>query len=253
MIIVDERLARKFWPGQDPIGKYMYRPASVKNIMEPPPRDQWLTVVGVVEDVRLDGPGRLAGVRRVGAYYFAAGAVRRRAACRSRVRTAQDPTALTSAIRREIAAIDPELPFYGVRTMDERVELLAGRSAHADDPRARVRGGGVLPRRRSASTACWRIRCRSGRGRSAFAWRSAPKRRASSAWCCARARYRAVGALGLGGAFALAGHAVAALRDRRDGSARRASVAGVLLAVALACLLPARRAARTDPVIALTE
>src|SRR5262245_25926663 len=54
-IIVDEQLARKFWPNQDPLGRHMYYPVSVENLMALPPREQWLTVVGVVENVRLDG------------------------------------------------------------------------------------------------------------------------------------------------------------------------------------------------------
>ena len=39
------------------------------------------------------------------------------------VRAAQDPIALTNAIRQEIRGADAELPFYGVRTMEERVSL----------------------------------------------------------------------------------------------------------------------------------
>ena len=53
-IIVDEQLARKFWPGQSPIGRAMYFP-ELGNALTAPPRDQWMTVVGVVENVRLDG------------------------------------------------------------------------------------------------------------------------------------------------------------------------------------------------------
>ena len=89
--------------------------------MAPPPREQWFTVVGVVEDVRLAGLVDRADFKRVGAYYFPLTQSSARTLALA-VRTAQDPTALTAAIRREIAAIDPELPFYGVRTMEERVD-----------------------------------------------------------------------------------------------------------------------------------
>ena len=39
-IIVDEQLARKFWPGQDPLGRRMYFPGSVEKLLEgrPPTR-----------------------------------------------------------------------------------------------------------------------------------------------------------------------------------------------------------------------
>ena len=39
------------------------------------------------------------------------------------VRTSQAPTSVTGAVRTAVAGIDPELPFYGVRTMEERVDL----------------------------------------------------------------------------------------------------------------------------------
>ena len=120
-IIVDELLARKFWPGQDPIGRHMYFPDNVQNLMEPPPRDQWMTVVGVIEHVRLDGLIDGPGFRTVGAYYmpFDQGPSRNITLA---VRTTQDPSAITSALRAELASVDPELPLYGVRTMQERVD-----------------------------------------------------------------------------------------------------------------------------------
>jgi predicted lysophospholipase L1 biosynthesis ABC-type transport system permease subunit len=90
--------------------------------MEPPPRDQWMRVVGVVENVRLDGLVDGPAFRTVGVYYMPF-AQSRAGAMTLAIRTAQEPTSVTGAVRAQIAAIDPELPFYGVRTMDERVDL----------------------------------------------------------------------------------------------------------------------------------
>jgi predicted permease len=121
-IIVDEQLARKFWPNQDPIGRHMWFPGDVRTLMEPPPRDQWMRVVGVVENVRLDGLVDGPSFRTVGVYYMPIAQSGARAMTLA-VRTAQEPTSVTGAIRAQVTAIDPELPFFGVRTMNERVDL----------------------------------------------------------------------------------------------------------------------------------
>ena len=119
-IIVDEQLARKFWPGQDPLGHRMYFPLSVEKLMEMPPADQMMTVVGVVENVRLDGLVDGPGFRTVGAYYMPLEQTPVRSLGLT-VRTAQTPTAATGAIRQAIAEVDAELPFYSVRTMEEQL------------------------------------------------------------------------------------------------------------------------------------
>ncbi len=254
VLIIDERLARKFWPGQSPIGKYMYRPQNVKNIMEPPPRDQWLTVVGVIEDVRLAGLVD-STERRVGAYYspMSQGAPRGMSLA---VRTAQDPGLITSAIRREIAAIDPELPFYGVRTMTERVDLslidrrtpmiLAIGFASVALFLSAIGIYGVLASQVSQRTREIGIRMALGAETSTI-----------FAMVLGEGALIVLvgGTLGLAGAFALRTTMQSQLYEIGAMDPRVVlSVAGVLLAVALvACLVPARRAAKTDPVIALTE
>jgi predicted permease len=253
-IIVDERLAAKFWPGQDPIGRYMYQPADVKNIMAAPPRDQWFTVVGVVEDVRLAGLVDSPEFKRVGTYYFPMSGQSRNLTLA--VRTATDPTALTPAIRRELAAIDAELPFYGVRTMEERVDrsltdrrtpmILAVGFALVALFLAAIGIYGVLAYQVSQRRREIGIRMALG------------AENASIFGMVLRegAIITVAGAIiGLAGAFAL-GRAIQSQLYEVDAMDPRvvASVATVLLAVAmLACLVPARRAAKTDPVIALTE
>jgi hypothetical protein len=61
-IIVDERLARRFWPDGDPIGRRMFRPATPSEML-PNEKTRWLTVVGVVRDAQLRGPAIRRGVR----------------------------------------------------------------------------------------------------------------------------------------------------------------------------------------------
>ena len=119
-IIVDERLAQRFWPGQDPVGRRMYQPQDINNLMKTDENTRWLTVVGVVRSVRQDD---LAGTGSpVGAYYFPY-AQSSESGFTLAVKTAGVAESLTAALRTEIARIDPELALFDVRTMSDRAEL----------------------------------------------------------------------------------------------------------------------------------
>ena len=52
-VIVDERLARHFWPTGDALGKHLYFPASINDFNQKPTPDQLMTIVGIVDHVRL--------------------------------------------------------------------------------------------------------------------------------------------------------------------------------------------------------
>jgi len=100
--IIDAKFAQRFWPNQDPIGKHVWND----------PKRQ-LTIVGVVGTVKqygLDVDGRIVVYRpalSLLGYQVA--------------RTAGDPAAAASAIVRAIHDVDPTIPVYDVRTMDERM------------------------------------------------------------------------------------------------------------------------------------
>lgn len=118
-IIVDERLAKKFWPGQDPIGRRTYLPTSAKDVFTITPKTTFMTVVGVVKEVQMADP--VSEFKPVGAYYIphAQGAVNGLTLV---VRTAAEPEAFITQVRKQIAAIDPELPLYSIETMETRMD-----------------------------------------------------------------------------------------------------------------------------------
>jgi predicted permease len=118
VIIVDERLARHFWPNRDPIGQRMYRPSSPKEVTNPSPNTRWYQVVGVVRSVRLED---LAGTRGAsGAYYFSYAQEPSRDYTFA-VRTVGEAGAVARTVRSATARIDPELALFDVKTMPERV------------------------------------------------------------------------------------------------------------------------------------
>ena len=105
--IVDESLAQTFWPNQDPIGKRLH-PGGRKSTAP------WTTVIGVVRHVRnrtLEARSRIEvywpeNQRPSGAMAIA-------------VLVSGNPMNLMPTIQREVDAIDPNLPVYHVRTMTE--------------------------------------------------------------------------------------------------------------------------------------
>ena len=118
VVIVEEVLAAKFWPGRDPLGRRLFLPDNAENITQPSPNQRWLTVIGVVGETKM--AGLVTSETRVGTYYFPASQASLRSMTLA-VRASGDPLALTPGIRRTLAGIDPELPLYGVRTMDDRI------------------------------------------------------------------------------------------------------------------------------------
>lgn len=109
--IIDQFLARRYWPKGNAIG------ARIRRGMEA--GDAVCTIVGVVGSVKV---GDLAEQNPVGQIYFDYRQfpdwVR---SPHLVVKTTRDDAQLTSAIRREILKLDPELPLFDVKTMPERL------------------------------------------------------------------------------------------------------------------------------------
>jgi putative ABC transport system permease protein len=105
--IVDRRVAERTWPGESPLGKQLGVDVFVTGKAE-----QWATVIGVVEHVRHRSP--IADVRDQ--LYFS-----QRQALRNPsvyiVKAAGDPTALMPAVREAIRTIDATQPIYDVRPL----------------------------------------------------------------------------------------------------------------------------------------
>jgi predicted permease len=127
-VIVDERLARKFWPDVDPIGRRMYQPSDPQDLLAVNENTRWLTVLGVVQEVQLDD---LAGSPdTVGAYYFPAKQQVRRGLVFA-IKAAIDPESVMGSVRAAMSEIDPSMPLAEVRTMTDytAMSLLPRRTA----------------------------------------------------------------------------------------------------------------------------
>src|SRR5581483_8480407 len=114
VVIVNETMARRFWPGEDPVGKRF-------TFGDPGPNAQWLTVVGVVRDTKRQGLD--TEVRMESFLPHAQDPVR---AMEVVVRTADNPLAMTRTVREAVWAMDRDLPLSEIQTVELLFGLFAG-------------------------------------------------------------------------------------------------------------------------------
>ncbi len=117
--IVDEKLARRFWPDQDPIGRRLYSPTDLDDLLAITDKTVFYTVVGVIRDVKLHDLAE--GEKGVGAYYFPI-AQDTSTLLSFALKTGAGPEAVAGTLRGAIASLDPELPLFDLRTMEQRTQ-----------------------------------------------------------------------------------------------------------------------------------
>ena len=124
--IVDESAARTYWPDRDPIGRRLSI-RTPRGAADPP----WCIVVGVIKDINADGLDQSGAPHIYRPIYQFPGS---RALTKSvTVRTSLSAASLEPQIRREIQAVDPDLPVFNVRTMNEVIDgSLASRRFSAE-------------------------------------------------------------------------------------------------------------------------
>ena len=112
--LVNEEMVRRYWPNQDPIGRRLKIGGD--------PQRPWVTVIGIVADVRHNG---IADVVKEKFYVphrqwhrSVGNAIRSMTLV---VKSGQDPATLAGPIRQQIRALDPNLPVADVRTMSDVV------------------------------------------------------------------------------------------------------------------------------------
>jgi len=124
VVIVNERLAQRFWPGQDAIGKRLKWGSD-----SPQNQNAWLTVVGVVADVADDGFGAEPFLHAYEPFSQfpdnvlnnVGGLVSFGRLVKLAVRTTADPRALVASVRGEVASIDRQLALQSIETMEDRL------------------------------------------------------------------------------------------------------------------------------------
>jgi predicted permease len=112
VIIVSESFARRFLPGEDPVGKRVRRGGQT-----PRENDPWRTIVGVIGDVRYSPWEDLRPVMYTPS--LQQGAVLPQTLASFVVRTEGSPRAIANAAREAIAQLDADLPVFDLKTFDE--------------------------------------------------------------------------------------------------------------------------------------
>jgi putative ABC transport system permease protein len=240
--IVDDSLAETYWPGQDPVGKRLRLGGMASQA-------PWMTIVGVVGHLRyraLDAPSRPQ-------LYWPL-AQRPRSVMSLAIRTGPDPSSMATAVQGAIHEVDPDQPVYQIRSVAQlRSDWMASRRLSLI-----LVGLFAAVALALAAVGIFGVMAYSVARRS----REIGLRMALGAKPADVLRLLLAQGAGFVGAGLAAGVAVALAlvqlmksllyQTSAADPATFVAVAAILLLVALAaCYVPARRALRVDPVIAL--
>jgi putative ABC transport system permease protein len=242
--LINARLGRDLFPGQDPVGKrfIMGRPDPGRKLV-------WITIVGVVDDTRLYGltnPSRLEIYRPL--------AQDASSEMDLMVRSRINPTALASSIRAVVASIDGNQPIADINTMDELVQrsvgsrrvtlILLGAFSALALALAGIGVYGVISYSVAQRTKEIGIRMAVG----------ASRQEVMRMILLQGARIASAGLIiGIFAAFGLTRYLATLLFSVSPGDPSTFAMVALVLALValLACYIPARRTSRVDPMITL--
>ena len=245
VIVVNETFARFYWPKESALGH------RIVILGRPPVRR---TIIGVVKDVHERGyelemkPGVYIPFPQFTETWAQPEDIV--------VRTKGDPTALAGAVRRVIAATDPEQPIAAVRTMDEILD----RTVEDRAQQMTLLGAFAALALLLASIGLYGVLSYAVMQRSReIGLRMALGATARSVVGMVVGRGLLLATTGLAIGLALAAAGTRSMKTMLYGvdamdPATFAAVAALLCAIAaLACWIPARRASRVDPIVVLRE
>jgi len=242
--IINQTMARQLWPGIDPVGKRM-------KLGSTPETEPWITVIGVVGDVRHFGLEveprpemyRTYAVNPLGSPFLVA-------------RTRVDAASLVAELSAKVRAIDPDMP----TSRETVMERLVARSTAQRRFVMMVLAGFALVALAVAGAGIYGIMAQAVAQRTAeIGLRMALGATPSAVFAMVFRQATRVTGAGIATGFALAAGLAWLMRGLLFGVPPLDPVAFLAAAVTLAafaltaCYVPARRATRVDPVVALHE
>ena len=119
VVILNETLARRYWPAEDPVGKRLM----LGSPRDSPQAPQWLTVVGVVKDIKqdswIDAPSNELYLPFQQSGGFFAGTARQFTSMTIVVRTTVEPQSLAATAQETVRAFDHNVPISNVVSMEQ--------------------------------------------------------------------------------------------------------------------------------------
>jgi len=127
VVIIDEQLAERFWPGKDAVGRRLYRPSDPSDVRKITPQTQFFNVIGVSKNVVAADPR--PDTASIGTFYFPVSQTSP-GGMTFVVRTEHGSATIGADIKNAVASIDNGLPVFRIQTMQEWIDrALVGRRA----------------------------------------------------------------------------------------------------------------------------
>ena len=241
VMIINETMSRRFWPNDDPIGRIVALPSD--------PVAASRTVVGVVRDTRVNSP-----TEEGQAYFYLPYEQTRMSSMHLIAATVDDPVRVARSLRAEVSAVDPAVPVLDITTM----KLLVRSRLYEQQVSATIVGGlGLLALLLVTVGLYGLISHAVTRRTREIGIRMAVGARTQDAMVLILRQGMMLVAVGVVVGLAAAAVAARALAGLVHGVALydpltfSGVVVVTLLAGLFACYLPASRATRIDPMIAL--
>ena len=243
VVVINETMARRYWPGADPVGQSLDLGMAIEPGYAP------VEIVGVVGDVKYDDMAAKFG-NDIYVPYLQSGYP----VYYLTVRTAGDPLSVVAPVRQAVTSVERELPISDVMTMAQRMANSTSRTRFIAVLLASFAGLALV----LAVTGLYGLiaysvaqRTREIGIRMALGARSSQVLRLT---LCQGLRLVVIGtAVGVAAALALTRLMQSLLYEVSAADPLTFAAVALLLALAalLACYIPARRAARIDPMVAL--